>query len=522
MLNKVKRDIPMEVSALKDYKVFEGAFANEPADLGATHRSGRTLTAYPSGGANKILASIDEAIEKAGLKDGMTISFHHHFRNGDYVMKLVMERIRAKQIKDITIAASSLSPCQDFLIDYIEDGTVTALETSGVRDKLGRYLTMHPNALKRPVVIRSHGGRARAIQCGEMHIDVAFMGAPTCDRRGNFTGREGKSACGSLGYAMVDAHYADKTVAITDNLVDYVYNPSVPQTDVDYIVVVDEIGDAEGIASGAIGFARSPVQQKIAALAGKFLNEAGIIKDGFSFQLGAGGASLTVAKYIGEALEANQITAGFGIGGATGILTGLLEKGLIKAIYDTQSFDTVAAASLAHNQNHVEISASMYANPWTDNMTNYLDVVFLGATEIDLDFNVNCMTDSNGILMGASGGHSDTAAGAKCTVITCPLIRGRLPMVVDHVQTVITPGESVDVLVTERGIAINPARTDLIERFKDSMLPIYTIEELQQMAYDLVGKPETVKVSDGPNDVVAIVEYRDGTVIDVVRKPVSE
>lgn len=163
----------------------------------------------------------------------------------------------------------------------------------------------------------------------------------------------------------------------------------------------------------------------------------------------------------------------------------------------------------------------MYADPWTDNMTNYLDVVFLGATEIDTNFNVNCMTDSNGILMGASGGHSDTAAGAKCTVITCPLVRGRLPMILDNVQTVITPGESVDVIVTERGIAINPRRTDLIERFKDSNLPIYTIEELQKLAFDLVGKPEGVTVSDKDEDVVAIVEYRDGTIIDVVRKPLD-
>jgi len=124
------------------------------------------------------------------------------------------------------------------------------------------------------------------------------------------------------------------------------------------------------------------------------------------------------------------------------------------------------------------------------------------------------MTDSNGVLMGASGGHSDTAAGAKCTVITCPLIRGRLPMIRDKVATVITPGSSIDVLVTEYGIAI-----DLIERFKDSNLPIFTIEELQQLAFDLVGKPQDIPVSDKDEDIVAIVEYRDGSIIDVVRKP---
>lgn len=499
--------------------VLDGSIDTAEKELQIDQTTQVAQSIHSSHGKEKVLNSLGEAIDKTGLTDGMTISFHHHFRNGDYVMKLVMEAIRAKGIKDLTIAASSLSPCHDFLIDYIEDGTVSALETSGVRDALGQYLTYHPKALKRPLVVRSHGGRARAIVHGDLHIDVAFMGAPTCDRRGNFTGSTGKSACGSLGYAMVDSHYADKTVAITDNLVEVVPRPSVPQTDVDYVVEVDEIGDANGIASGAIGFAKSPVQQKIAELAGQFLNDAGIIKEGFAFQLGAGGASLTVAKYIGESLRAKGITAGFGIGGATGILTGLLEEGLIKAIYDTQSFDTVAAHSLATNPNHIEISASMYANPWTDCMTNYLDVVFLGATEIDVNFNVNCLTDSNGVLMGASGGHSDTAEGATCTVITCPLTRGRLPMIVDKVQTIITPGSSVDVLVTERGIAINPARPDLLEQLKDSNLPIYTIQELQNLAHDLVGRPESVKVSNDEGDVVAVVETRRGEVGDIVRKP---
>lgn len=514
MLNKAGRDIPTNLPYLSGKEVYQGEFAITPN----THRVGRTVRAYGQQ-PNKIVASIDEAIEKAGLKDGMTVSFHHHLRNGDYICQMVMERIQAKGIKDITVASSSLSPCHDFLVDMIKDGTVTAIETSGLRSALGKFLTKNPGVLKRPVVIRSHGGRARAIESGEVHIDVAFMGAPTCDRRGNFTGSEGKSACGALGYAMVDSHYSDVTVAITDNLVDYVYPYSVPQTDVDYIVEVESIGDPEGIASGAVGFTKNPIQIKIAEMAAAFLDEAGIIKEGFAFQLGAGGAPLTVAKFIGEKLKAKGIKAGFGIGGATGILAGMLEDNLIDAVYDTQTFDTTAAASLHTNPNHIEMSASMYANPWTDCMTNYLDVVFLGATEVDVDFNVNCMTDSNGVLMGASGGHSDTAAGAKCTVITCPLVRGRLPMILDRVQTIITPGTSVDVIVTERGIAINPNRKDLIDALRDSNLPIYTIEELQQIAFDLVGKPESVTVSDKDEDIVAVVEYRDGSVIDVVRKP---
>ena len=89
-------------------------------------------------------------------------------------------------------------------------------------------------------------------------------------------------------------------------------------------------------------------------------------------------------------------------------------------------------------------------------------------------------------------------------------------MVLDQVNTIVTPGETVDVVVTERGIAINPRRTDLMDNLKGTGLPVMSIHELQQIAYDLAGKPESIEVSD---EVVAVIEYRDGSIIDVVRKP---
>ncbi|MGL5207473.1 MAG: citrate lyase subunit alpha [Acidaminococcaceae bacterium] len=517
MKNAIGRDIPMEVPYLKGRTLYAGEFALAPQG----NRQGKRLKAGQKS-ADKVVESLPEVIARTGLKNGMTISFHHHFRNGDYIIKMVMEAIAAKGIKDLTLMASSLNPCHEFLIDYIEDGTVTALETSGLRDTLGEYLTSHPGCLKRPVVIRSHGGRARAIEAGEAHIDVAFMGAPICDRFGNASGSKGKSACGAIGYAMVDAHHADQTVIITDNLLrdSFLYPYSIPQTDVDYVVEVESIGDPAGIASGAIRITKNPLQLKIAKLAAEIVDEAGYLRDGYSLQLGGGGASLAVAQFMREKMLARGIKGGFGIGGATGIFTEMLKEGLFEIFYDTQTFDTTAAASLAENPRHVEMTASFYANPWTDCIVNQLDVVFLSATEVDLDFNANCMTDSNGVLMGASGGHSDTAAGAQLAVIVVPLIRGRLPMIRDRVQTVITPGESIDIIVTERGIAINPKRKDLLEKLKNSNLPLYTIQELQAMAYELVGKPKDVEVSYEDKDVVAVVEYRDGSIIDLVRKPI--
>ena len=206
-----------------------------------------------------------------------------------------------------------------------------------------------------------------------------------------------------------------------------------------------------------------------------------------------------------------------------GIAAEMLKDGLFDAAYDAQTFDIPAIQSLATNPKHMEMSASMYANPWNPSpIVNDLDVVFLSATEVDVDFNVNVITDSNGICMGASGGHSDTAAGAALSIIMCPVTRGRLPMIRDHVQNVITPGESIDVIVTDRGIAVNPQRTDLLEKLQGSGLPLKTMQELQEIAYSFVGKPEEIKLSQDPDDIVAVVEYRDGSIIDVIRKPVYE
>ena len=516
MKNAIGREIPDKIRGFDTIKPYEGMFDLKPQ---GRYHGKKIRTNLPS--TNKVLATLDEAIEKTELKDGMTISFHHHLRNGDYIIKLVMEAVVRKGLKDITIATTSLNPCHDFLIDLIEDGTVTAIETSGLRDTLGKYITMNPQKLKKPVIIRSHGGRARAIEAGETKIDVAFMGASICDKFGNASGSRGKSAFGAMGYAMTECKYAENVVIITDNLVEYVTGYSVPQTDVDYVVVVDEIGDPKGIATGVIRMSSDPMTMLLAERCVDLMDDSGYLKDGFSCQLGGGGAALTAGKFIREKLTERNITAAFGIGGATGIASQMLADGLFKAFYDIQSFDTQAAQSLAENPRHIEISASQYASPWNPGpIVNDLDIVILGATEIDLDFNVNCMTDSNGILMGASGGHSDTAAGAKLAMVVLPVIRGRLPMIRDKVQTVITPGDSIDAVVTDRGIAINPKRKDLIEILKLSKLPIKTIEELQQEAHDLVGKPKEMEYSQDDADIVAVIEYRDGSVIDLVRKPI--
>jgi len=71
------------------------------------------------------------------------------------------------------------------------------------------------------------------------------------------------------------------------------------------------------------------------------------------------------------------------------------------------------------------------------------------------------------------------------------------------------------VIITERGIAINPLRKDLLDSVKGKGLPIRTIQELKDEAEKICGKPAKPEFSD---EIVAAVKWVDGTVIDSVRK----
>ena len=504
--NKLNREIPEPFA--DQYGVYGGEFANiQPYDEHARH----IKPVKPD--HSKLVASIHDAIVATGLKDGMTISFHHHFREGDYVMNMVLAEIAKMGIKNLSIAPSSIANVHEPLIEHIKNGVVTNITSSGLRDKVGAAISS--GIMQNPVVIRSHGGRARAIARGDIHIDVAFLGAPSSDEYGNINGTKGKATCGSLGYAMIDAKYADQVVAITDSLMPYPNTPiSIPQTDVDYVVQVDAIGDPTGIAKGATRFTKNPKELKIAEYAAEVITKSAYFKDGFSFQTGTGGSSLAVARFLREAILQQNIKASFALGGITNSMVELLKEGIVEKVIDVQDFDHPSAVSLGENADHYEIDANMYASPLSKGaVINQLDIAILSALEIDTDFNVNVITGSDGVIRGASGGHSDTSAACKMSMVIAPLVRGRIPTIVENVNTVVTPGASVDVVVTEVGVAINPARPDLIEMFKDLKVPQFSIEALKNMAYEITGTPAPIQYGD---KVVALIEYRDGTLIDVV------
>lgn len=464
--------------------------------------------------SNKVVSSLREAIELTGLKSGMTVSFHHHLRNGDFVLNMVMAEIARMGIRDLTVNASSLFDIHAPLLQHIENHVVTKIQTDYMSGVLGKAISR--GIMETPVEFRTHGGRPSDIELGRTPIDVAFIAAPAADGMGNCSGKYGKSACGSLGYAYPDAMNAKKVVVITDNLVDYpLLDWSIPETYVDYVVTVDAIGDPNGIVSGTTKITRDPVGLVMADRAAQVIRHSGLLKDGFSFQTGAGGASLAAAKFLKDIMLRENIHGSFGSGGITGYMVDMLNDGCFQSLMDVQCFDLKAVESIRTNPCHQEISASHYASPSARSaVVDSLDVVILGATEVDTDFNVNVHTDSNGYIMGGSGGHSDTAGGAKLAMIIAPLFRARLPIVTDRVNCISTPGRDIDVLVTQGGIAVNPKNAELRQRLVDAGLPVVDIRELKEMAERITGTPAHIAKGDR---VVANVIYRDGTLLDTIR-----
>ena len=515
MKNPLGIDIPDHIEDYGDVRQYKGAFGS----LGTIKKYSPMVRCFEPGD-EKLLESISMAIEKTGLQNGMTVSFHHHLRNGDKTVNLVMAAIDEAGLKDIHLAASGLFPCHEPLVDMMERGVITKVTTSTFNPgAVAKAITA--GKLKNPAVLMSHGGRARAIERGDLQIDVAFIAAPSCDIRGNMNGTQGKSACGYLSYSYADAQYAGNVVAITDELVRYPCCPAeISQDLVDYVVKVDSIGDPKGIVSGTTKITDDPVRLQIADNAAMLAAASGYIKQNMSFQTGASSTALAVAAKVREIMIEKNITGSFGLGGIHAFFVKMLEEGLFQHLQDVQCFDLEAVASAGSNEKHIPISGSRYANPHNKgSVVNDLDIVILGATEIDVDFNVNVVTGSNGVIMGASGGHSDCAAGSKLCIVVANLTRKQFCIVRDRVTTITTPGETVDAFVTEHGIAINPLRTDLISAVKDSGLPVTDIHKLKAKGEELAGEQHSVEVSDR---VVGIVEYRDGTVIDLVRQPLNE
>ena len=467
---------------------------------------------FPEDG-NKVVPSLKEALVRAGLKDGMCISTHHHFRNGDLVAVPVFDIAHELGVKDLMWLPSASFPCHEVLTKYLEDGTIDHIEGS-MNGALGKFTS--EGKMKGLGILRSHGGRYQSVQDGEVHIDIAVIAAPTADPFGNMNGVNGQTACGPLGFALADAQFADKVIVVTDNLVPFPCIPwQINGNYVDYVVVMDKIGIAEKIVSGTTEITKSPDRLLLAEWSAQFCDEAGLIYDGFSFQAGAGGTSLSIGIYFADILRARGWKARFARGGSNKYLVKMLEEGLVEYILDGQTFDLDGVRSMRDNPHHVMTTPfTSYNYHGKGNFSSLVDIVILGATEVDVNFNANVVTHSDGYMLHGIGGWMNTLFG-KTVILPVPLFRDRIPVIRDEVTTICGPGELIDVIVTERGIAINPLRTDLIEKMKNTNLPIRTIQELKEEAEKICGKPEKPKFT---NEIVAVIKWVDGTLIDSVYK----
>ena len=509
--NAAGRMVPVEING-QPAVPFQGVgkFKPEGRKRGAPIRSSAD---YPADG-NKIVATIKEALVNAGLRDGMTISTHHHLRNGDHVANAVFEAAAQLGVKNLRWFPSASFPCHAGMIDLMESGVIHHIEGS-MNGPLGDYCTR--GKMKGMAVLRSHGGRYQAVQDGEVEIDIAVIAAPTADAFGNATGDRGPTACGLLGFALADSEYADHVIAVTDNLVPFPCIPwQIQGNNVDQVVVMDSIGDASKIVSGTTEITKSPDRLLIAELTARFCDEAGIVKDGFSFQAGAGGTALSFALFLRDMMRERKIKARFVRGGSTQYLVDMLEEGLTDYILDGQTFDLEGVRSMRENPGHQNTSPFTSYN-WhgKGNFASMLDAVVLGATEVDVNFNANVVTHSDGRLLHGIGGWQNCLT-SKCTILPIPSFRDRIPVVVDEVTTLCGPGELVDVIITERGIAINPLRRDLHEQLRGTSLPLRTLAEIKSEVEDICGGAAEKPVFG--EKVVAAIKWVDGTVIDCVRQ----
>lgn len=193
---------------------------------------------------------------------------------------------------------------------------------------------------------------------------------------------------------------------------------------------------------------------------------------------------------------AEKIRGSFGLGGITGYMVDMLNEGCFESLLDVQCFDLKAVESIRSNPRHREISATHYASPGASSaVTDSLDVVILGATQIDTDFNVQRAYGSDGRIMGGSGGHSDTAAGAKLAMI----IGAAFPCKASHRdgqgELHIHSGQHDRRACHSKGVAVNPKNTELHDRLREAGIKLVDINELKALAERTSGRAEKAQLS---------------------------
>ncbi len=515
----------------KEYRPFEKAFDDKEF---SGRMVGRPITTKIPRRNNKVVA-LDEVMDV--IFDGDTISYPHYYRTGDKGLEMVVAKLREHGKKDIRIYGNAFFDHVDpWLFEAIDDGTITGIYGNPYR-KLGAKILMG-DLLPWVSVGFSHGNRVRKLQTGELTVKVAFGPVPIADVYGNANGLGGKEEhfCGPVGLFTVDSECAEYVCLLAGTVSETVVLPApISMERVDFVVKVDDPGLSSGIGSGTLDMnkARSnPFNAQVAENISNVIKASGVVKDNFAFQVGSG-AGLLVLENIRAMLKEMKIRADFSIGGVTSLHVDMLEEGTLYQLMHGQLFEPSARMkeSMINNPHHHEITTPYYASVANkESAVNMLDLAVLSALEVDLGFNLNTVC-ANGRIIGGIGGGQDVAAGADLTIIFMPLATGKgdkgFPKVVEKVYTRTTPGEVVDVIVTEEFAAVNPDSTSsykdaISNNAKDFGVKLLTIEELHRRSIDKAHEfgriPANAETTD---EVVHVIEWRDGTLLDVIKKPVT-
>ncbi|MBD3404457.1 hypothetical protein GF420_16315 [candidate division GN15 bacterium] len=512
----------------KQYEPFAGAFSNRRYD---TRLLGRRHVEQIPHRTSK-LVSLDTVMEV--IHDGDTISYPHYYRTGDKGLEMVVRKLRETNKRDIKIYGNAFfDHVEPWLFEAVRDGIIGGFYGNPYR-ALGSHITAG-EVLPWVSVGVSHGNRVRKLQTGEVKVRVAFGPVPIADIHGNANGLYGKEEhlCGPVGLFGADAEYADYVCLLAGTVSERLIMPTPLSMElVDFVVKVDDPGLASGIGSGTLDISHAkanPFNAQVADNVTNVIRAAGVVRDNFAFQVGSG-AGLLILDNIRTMLKESKIRANFAIGGVTSMHVDMLEEGTLRHLMHGQLFEPSPKVieSMRTNPFHHEITTAYYASVANkEAAVNMLDLAVLSTLEVDLEFNLNTVC-AGGRIIGGIGGGQDVAAGADLTIIFMPLATGKngkgFPKVVDKVYTRTTPGEVIDVIVTEEYAAVNPNsrssyKDALLERGKEFGVHLVTMEELHARSQEKAQSFGTVPAAKEPGDeVVHVIEWRDGTLLDVIRK----
>lgn len=528
--NALGRLVPTTVNGFP-YEPYQGAYA----DLPPGPRYTAPTRAAQGRGRSKVVKTLDELV--AGfVPDGGWVSLPHYYRDDPTALRLVVDALRRVGRKDVKLLGIAFFESHaEVLLPALQDGTLGGFEANtygavakAVADgRLGDWV----------VVGRTHGGRARAFQQGERDVDLAIGPVPIADVWGNANGVMGHPAAmvGPLGLFQPDAQWAKRVALLAETIHPTLLAPHpIEMRWVDHVVPVPKAGDNRGIGTGTTDIRRvkgDEGRNRIAANVMKVIEAAGVVQEGFNFQVGAG-AGLLVLERMLRLMRTRGIRAGFTVGGSMEYHVDLLQEGLVELFLDGQCFQPSHRLfhSLRHDPRHVEVSTALYYSPAAvQEACALMDVVVLGASEVDLDFNVNTVTGYDGVLRTGIGGGPDAAAGAKLSIFSLPIARVNrkglsAPCVRDRVTTVVTPGEVVAVVVTEDFVALNPqSDSPYLPAIRENAarvgLALASIDEVAAASLEKARALGTLMPEPRfTDDIVSVVEWRDGRLVDAVRR----